>query len=47
MFNFECQFMVQEILDNVTNSETVISVEFVTRSTENLFHPLSVRIATD
>lgn len=34
MFNFECSFMVQEILDSVTDSETVISVEFVTQSGE-------------
>lgn len=34
MFNFECSLMVQEILDSVTDSETVISVEFVTQSGE-------------
>ena len=34
MFNFECQFMVQEILDNVTNNETIVSVEFITQSGE-------------
>ena len=34
MFNFECPFMVQEILDSVTDSATVISVNFVTQSGE-------------
>ena len=34
MFSFECPFMVQEILDSVTDSETVISVEFVTQNGE-------------
>ena len=34
MFNFECPFMVQEILDSVTDSATVISVDFVTQSGE-------------
>ena len=35
MFNFECPFMVQEILDSVTDSATVISVDFVTQSCES------------
>ena len=35
MFNFECPFMVQEILDSVTDSETTVSVEFVTQSGES------------
>lgn len=35
MFTFECPFMVQEILDSVTDSATVISVEFVTQSGES------------
>ena len=34
MFNFECPFMVQEILDSVTDSATIVSVEFVTQSGE-------------
>ena len=34
MFSFECPFMVQEILDSVTDSATVVSVEFVTQSGE-------------
>ena len=34
MFTFECPFMVQEILDSVTDSATVISVDFVTQSGE-------------
>ena len=34
MVNFECPFMVQEILDNVQDSETIVSVEFVTQSGE-------------
>ena len=34
MFNFECPFMVQEILDNVRDSATAVSVEFVTQSGE-------------
>ncbi|MTU25116.1 hypothetical protein [Parasutterella excrementihominis] len=34
MFNFECPFMVQEILDSVTDSATVVSVDFVTQSGE-------------
>ena len=34
MFSFECPFMVQEILDSVTDSATVISVDFVTQSGE-------------
>ena len=35
MFSFECPFMVQEILDSVTDSETIITVEFVTQSGES------------
>lgn len=34
MFNFECPFMVQEILDSAQDSATVISVDFVTQSGE-------------
>lgn len=34
MFNFECPFMVQSILDSVTDSATVVSVDFVTQSGE-------------
>ena len=34
MFSFECPFMVQEILDSVTDSATTVSVEFVTQSGE-------------
>ena len=34
MFTFECPFMVQEILDSVADSATVISVDFVTQSGE-------------
>lgn len=34
MFTFECSFMVQEILDSVTDSSTIVSVEFVTQSGE-------------
>ena len=34
MFSFECSFMVQEILDSVTDSETIVSVEFVTQNGE-------------
>ena len=34
MFSFECPFMVQEILDNVQDNETIVSVEFVTQSGE-------------
>lgn len=34
MFNFECPFMVQEILDSVTDSATTVSVDFVTQSGE-------------
>ena len=34
MFNFECPFMVQEILDSVTDSATIVSVEFVTQNGE-------------
>ena len=34
MFSFECPFMVQEILDSVTDSTTIVSVEFVTQSGE-------------
>jgi hypothetical protein len=34
MFSFECPFMVQEILDSVTDSATIVSVEFVTQSGE-------------
>lgn len=34
MLNFECPFMVQEILDRVTDSATVVSVDFVTQSGE-------------
>lgn len=34
MFTFECPFMVQEILDSVTDSATIVSVEFVTQSGE-------------
>ena len=35
MFSFECPFMVQEILDSVVDSETIVSVEFVTQSGES------------
>ena len=35
MFSFECPFMVQEILDCVTDSGTIVSVEFVTQSGES------------
>ena len=31
MFTFECPFMVQSILDEVTDSATVVSVEFITQ----------------
>ena len=34
MFSFECPFLVQEILDSVADSETIVSVEFVTQSGE-------------
>lgn len=34
MFNFECPFMVQEILDSVTDSATIVSVQFITQSGE-------------
>ena len=34
MFSFECPFMVQEILDSVQDSATVVSVDFVTQSGE-------------
>ena len=34
MFNFECPFMVQTILDSVTDSSTEIAVDFVTQSGE-------------
>ena len=34
MFTFECPFMVQEILDSVQDSATVVSVDFVTQSGE-------------
>ena len=34
MFNFECPFMVQEILDCVADNNTIVSVEFVTQSGE-------------
>ena len=34
MFSFECPFMVQEILDCVTDSATIVSVEFVTQAGE-------------
>ena len=34
MFSFECPFMVQEILYSVTDSATIVSVEFVTQSGE-------------
>ena len=34
MLSFECPFMVQEILDCVTDSETIVSVEFVTQNGE-------------
>ena len=34
MFSFECPFLVQEILDSVQDSATVISVDFVTQSGE-------------
>lgn len=34
MFNFECPFMVQSVLDSVTDSATIVSVEFVTQSGE-------------
>ena len=35
MFNFECPFMVQTILDSVMDSSTEIAVEFVTQSGES------------
>lgn len=35
MFSFECPFMVQEILDSVTDSATLVSVEFITQSGES------------
>ena len=35
MFSFECPFMVQEILDSVQDSGTIVSVEFVTQSGES------------
>ena len=35
MFTFECPFMVQEILDCVTDSATIVSVQFVTQSGES------------
>ena len=34
MFSFECPFMVQSVLDSVTDSATIVSVEFVTQSGE-------------
>lgn len=34
MFTFECPFMVQSILDSVTDSATIVSVQFVTQSGE-------------
>ena len=34
MFSFECPFMVQEILDSVVDSATIVSVEFVTQAGE-------------
>ena len=34
MFTFKCSFMVQDILDSVTDSETIVSVDFVTLSGE-------------
>ena len=34
MFSFECPFLVQEILDSVQDSGTIVSVEFVTQSGE-------------
>ena len=34
MFSFECPFMVQEILDSVTDSATIVSVDFVTQAGE-------------
>lgn len=35
MFSFECPFMVQSILDSVTDSATVVSVQFATQSGES------------
>ena len=35
MFTFECPFMVQDILDCVMDSETIVSVDFVTQSGES------------
>ena len=35
MFSFECPFLVQEILDSVTDRETIVSVEFITQSGES------------
>lgn len=35
MYTFECPFMVQSILDSVTDSATVVSVQFVTQSGES------------
>ena len=35
MFSFECPFLVQGILDSVTDRETIVSVEFVTQSGES------------
>ena len=34
MFSFECPFLVQEILDSVMDSATIVSVEFVTQNGE-------------
>ena len=34
MFTFECPFMVQDILDCVMDSATIVSVDFVTQSGE-------------
>ena len=47
MFNFECPFMVQEILDSVTDSETTVSVEFVTQSGESRIYRGSLDVGAN
>ena len=47
MFSFECPFMVQEILDCVTDSETIVSVEFVTQSGESRTYRGSLEVGAN
>lgn len=47
MFNFECPFMVQEILDNVTDSATIVSVQFVTQSGETRIYRGSLDVGAN